>query len=242
MRFKYHKPVPDGYNVENPSNPLTNISSSDFEKFEELAYSYGVDGISYSKLSDDFKKEWDIDFDNVITLIYVISDDILKMDPSKEKAVLLDDEFQEIGVGIYQLADFLRNLGFRADLIHPLDDRVSLRAIARQSNDCAIIRSNMCLFKEGLATGFFQISTSIENLPFKDKNDMLWVSDYCKDCGNCIRNCPHDAYDEDEKVIKKACLAHHEGCSECMLKCPFYKKGYDKVKILYEKNKKRMRV
>ena len=47
---------------------------------------------------------------------------------------------------------------------------------------------------------------------------------------------------QDEKVIKKACLAHHEGCSECMLKCPFYKKGYDKVKILYEKNKKRMRV
>ena len=230
MPFKYHHPVPNHYNESNPKKPKTQINSEEIEKFEKLAKEFGVDGIRYSKLSDDFKKEWDIDFDNVITLIYVISDDILKMEQSKEKAILLDDEFQDIGYDIYKLADFLRSLGFKADLLNPLDDRISLRAIAMQSNDCIILRSNMCLFKEGLASGFFQIATSIDNLPFKDENDMLWVSKYCEDCGNCIEKCPYDAYDEDEKVLKKVCLAHKEGCSICMIKCPFYKKGYEKVK------------
>lgn len=239
MRFRYHKPIPDAYEEDNPTDPLTTISDNDFNEFGRLADKFGVDGISYSKLSDEFRKEWGIDFDNVITLTYVISDDILKMDQSKEKAVLLDDEFQDIGRDVYRLADFLRSSGYKADILHPLDDRISLRAIAMQSNNCAILRSNMCLFKEGLATGFFQIATSIENLPFKEENDMLWVREYCEDCGKCIRKCPHDAYDENEKVIKKACLAHHEGCSVCMLKCPFYKKGYNKVKEKYYKRKRK---
>ncbi|MDO5848426.1 MAG: 4Fe-4S binding protein [Methanobrevibacter sp.] len=241
MRFRYHKPIPDAYEVANPKNPKREISVKDFKSFEDLAHDFGVDGIRYSKLSEEFKKEWDIDFDNVITLIYIISDDILKMKQSKEKAILLDDEFQDIGRDIYRLADFLRSSGYEANILHPLDDRISLRAIAMQSNDCAILRSNMCLFKEGLASGFFQIATSIDNLPFKDENEMLWVEDYCKDCGNCIKKCPHDAYDENEKVIKKVCLAHHEGCSVCMLKCPFYKKGYDKIKEKYFKKLKKKR-
>lgn len=239
MRFRYHKPIPDGYKEDNPKNPLTNISDENLDAFKSLASDFGVINLSYSKLSDEFKKEWDIDFDNVITLVYKMSDDILLMEPSKEKAVALDDEFQEIGINVYTLADYLRNLGFKADVLHPLDDRISLRAIAMQSNDCAILRSNMCLFKQDLTTGFFQIATSIENLPFKQENDMLWVQEYCKTCGKCIRKCPHNAYDEDEKVIKKVCLAHHEGCSECMLCCPFYKKGYDKIKELYEKQEAR---
>ena len=242
MNFKYHQPVPDCYDKDNPDEPLTEISDKDFKKFKKLAKKYGVNEMVYSKLSDEFKKEWDIDFDNVITLVYLFPDEILKMDPSKEKATLLDDEFQDVGGYIYKITDFLRDSGYKADIINPLDDRISLRAIAMQSNDCAILRSNMCLFKGGLATGFFQISTSIENLPFKDENDMLWVKDYCNDCGKCIKKCPHDAYDEDEKVIKKVCLAHKEGCSICMIKCPFYKKGYEKIKEKYiKKMKKRLK-
>ena len=29
--------------------------------------------------------------------------------------------------------------------------------------------------------------------------------------------------------------AHREGCSQCMLVCPFYKKGYIKIKQKYDK-------
>ena len=76
---------------------------------------------------------------------------------------------------------------------------------------------------------------SIENLPFKQDNDMCWVGEFCKTCGKCIRKCPENAFDENELVLRKVCTAHREGCSQCMLVCPFYKKGYIKIKQKYDK-------
>ena len=68
IRFKYHSPVPNSYRIPNPSKPLRNISDEVFEEFKDMAFEIGVAGLSYSKLSDDFKAEWNIDFDNVIIL------------------------------------------------------------------------------------------------------------------------------------------------------------------------------
>jgi NAD-dependent dihydropyrimidine dehydrogenase PreA subunit len=161
--------------------------------------------------------------------------DLINMEPSREKGKLMDKEFQEYGIHVYEFADFLRENGFNADLIHPLDDNLSLRAIAMQSNDCVITRSNMCYFKDGLHNSFFMIHTSIENLPFKTENDMLWVPDFCSTCGVCIERCPKDAFDENEKLLRKVCTAHREGCNECILRCPFFKRGYDKVKKRYDR-------
>lgn len=238
MRFRYHQPIPNFYNIENPIKPKTTISDSFLNEFTDIAIASRFAGLSYSHLSDEFKREWDIDWDNIIILKYHMSQDILKMDPSKEKCRLMDLEFQEFGQKTFALADILREEGFKADLINPLDDRVSLRAIALQSNEAVITRSNMCMFKEGLNLGFFMIKTSIENLPFKTENDMEWVRDYCSTCGVCIDRCPENAFDDDEKFLRKSCTAHREGCSVCIDFCPFYKRGYEKVKQRYGRMKK----
>ena len=238
MRFRYHQPIPNFYKTENPNHPKTNMSADFLNEFNDLAIEYQFEGLSYSKLTDEFKNEWDIDWDNIIILKYKMSDEILKMEPSREKCKLMDEEFQEVGEKTFELADFLRKNGFRADLINPLDDRVSLRAIALQSNDAVITRSNMCMFKEGLNLGFFMIQTSIENLPFKTESDMLWVEDYCSTCGVCIDRCPEKAFDDDGKFLRKLCTAHREGCSRCIDLCPFYKRGYEKVKKRYLRMKK----
>ena len=238
MRFRYHQPIPNFYKIENPLKPNTTISDGLLNEFKDILIASGFAGLSYSKLSDDFKEEWGIGWDNIFILKYSMSDSILKMEPSKEKCRLEDQEFQEFGFKTFVLADYLRENGFRADLINPLDDKVSLRAIAMQSNDAIITRSNMCMFKEGLNLGFFMIATSIENLPFKKENDMLWVKDYCSTCGVCIDRCPENAFDEDGKFLRKLCTAHREGCSKCITFCPFYKRGYDKVKKRFGRMKK----
>lgn len=149
FRFRYHHPLPNFYKVSNPANPKTQIDNSVLKDLERLAAENNCAGISYSKLSDDFRKEWNIDFDNVIIFKYLMSPEILEMDQSKLKCKLIDDEFQEIGRKMYGFADFLRKNEFSAELLNPLDDKISLRAIAMQSNDAVITRSNMCLFKEG---------------------------------------------------------------------------------------------
>ena len=235
--FRYHKPLPNFYKIDNPQNPEREISEGLLNELNELVLKYGFTGISYSKLSDEIKEDLDIDFDNVIIFKFLMGDDLIRMEPSRQKGKLMDDEFQDYGVHVYEFADFLRKNGFQADLIHPLDDNLSLRAIALQSNDCVITRSNMCLFKDGLQVGFFMIHTSIDNLPFKAENDMLWVPDFCSTCGVCIERCPMEAFDENERLLRKVCTAHREGCNECILRCPFYKRGYDKVKKRYGRMK-----
>ena len=237
-RFRYHKPLPNFYKIENPQDYKSEISDELLAELNELAKKYDFTGISYSKLSDDFKKEFTIDFDNVLIFKFLMGDDLIEMDRSFEKCKMMDDEFQEYGIHIYEFADFLRKNGFRAELIHPLADDLSMRAIAMQSNDCVITRSNMCLFKDGITVSFIMIHTSIENLPFKEENDMLWVKEFCSTCGVCIDRCPEGAFDEDENFLRKLCTAHREGCNECFLKCPFYRRGYDKVKKRYERMKK----
>ena len=238
MRLRYHQPIPNFYNQENPHHPNNLISDDFLQEFADIAIASRFVGLSFSKLSEDFKKEWGIDWDNIIILKYLMSEDILKMEPSDEKCKLMDEEFQEFGAKTFALADILRENGFKADLINPLDDRVSLRAIAMQSNDAVITRSNMCMFKEGLNLGFFMIQTSIENLPFKTENELKWVEDYCSTCGVCIDRCPEKAFDENGKFLRKLCTAHREGCSRCINFCPFYKRGYEKVKKRYGRMKK----
>ena len=238
MRLRYHQPIPNFYNQENPHHPNNLISDDFLQEFADIAIASRFAGLSFSKLSEDFKREWDIDWDNIIILKYLMSEDILKMEPSDEKCRMMDEEFQEFGAKTFALADILRENGFKADLINPLDDRVSLRAIAMQSNDAIITRSNMCMFKEGLNLGFFMIQTSIENLPFKTENELKWVEDYCSTCGVCIDRCPEKAFDENGKFLRKLCTAHREGCSRCINFCPFYKRGYEKVKKRYGRMKK----
>ncbi len=237
--FRYHKPLPNFYKIENPENPQSEITDELLGKLGDLVLKHDFSGISYSKLSDDFKKEFGIDFDNVIIFKFLMGDDLIKMEQSSEKCRLMDEEFQGYGVHVYEFADFLRKNGFAADMIHPLADDLSMRALAMQSNDCVITRSNMCLFKDGITVGFFMVHTSIENLPFKNENDMLWVRDFCSTCGVCIERCPEGAFDEDEKFLRKLCTAHREGCNECLLRCPFYKRGYDNVKKRYERMAKK---
>ena len=133
MRFRYHQPIPNFYDIENPHHPKTTISDDFLKEFEDIAVASLFVGLSYSKLSDEFKRDWDIGWDNIIILKYAMSEDILKMEPSDEKCRLMDLEFQNFGQKTFALADLLRENGFRADLINPLDDRVSLRAIALQS-------------------------------------------------------------------------------------------------------------
>lgn len=238
MRFRYHQPIPNFYEIENPHHPKTTITDDFLKEFTDIAVASRFAGLSYAKLGDEFRSEWEIDWDNIIILKYPMSEEILRMEPSREKCILMDEEFQEVGAKAFALVDILRENGFKADLINPLDDRVSLRAIALQSNDAVITRSNMCLFKEGLNLGFFMIETSIENLPFNNENELEWVRDYCSTCGVCIDRCPEKAFDDEGKFLRKLCTAHREGCSVCINFCPFYKRGYEKVKKRYLRMKK----
>ena len=55
--FRYHKPIPNFYKIDNPINPKTEISDDLLIELDELAKKYNFTGISYSKLSEEFKNK-----------------------------------------------------------------------------------------------------------------------------------------------------------------------------------------
>ena len=69
MRIRYHHPIPNFYKVENPINPLNSISETLLNDLDEFILNQNFIGVSYSKLSDEFKKEWNIDWDNILFFI-----------------------------------------------------------------------------------------------------------------------------------------------------------------------------
>ena len=67
MRFRYHQPIPNFYDIENPHHPKTTISNDFLKEFEDIAIASLFAGLSYSKLSDEFKKDW-----NMFILIKIV--------------------------------------------------------------------------------------------------------------------------------------------------------------------------
>lgn len=239
LRFKYHHPAPDLSKVSNPTDFYLEISKDLLQSFEEYVKANDFLDVFYTNLNDDFKKTFKTSFNSVILLIFPISKDIIKLPPSKDKIKLMDDEFQDIGFKLYNCSDFLRSNGFRTEVINPLDDKINLKKLAIGSNHSVIIRSNICYFKKGINMSIFGIFTSINNFPIKKENDMLWIKEYCSNCGACINKCPEDAFDENEQLIPKLCTAHREGCNECILNCIFFKKDYETIKERYNKKLRR---
>lgn len=80
--FRYHKPLPNFYKTDNPLTPKREISDDLLLKLDNLAKKYNFTGISYSKLSDDFKKDFNIDFDNVIIFRFLMKNELIKMESS----------------------------------------------------------------------------------------------------------------------------------------------------------------
>ena len=57
MRLRYHQPIPNFYNQENPHHPNNLISDDFLQEFADIAIASRFAGLSFSKLSEDFKNE-----------------------------------------------------------------------------------------------------------------------------------------------------------------------------------------
>ena len=85
MRIRYHHPIPDFYEVDNPIDPLDSVSDDFLNNLEQFILDKSFVGVSYSKLSLEFRKRWGIDWDNILILKYLMSEEILKMKPPNWK-------------------------------------------------------------------------------------------------------------------------------------------------------------
>ncbi|MFX0088023.1 MAG: 4Fe-4S double cluster binding domain-containing protein, partial [Candidatus Hodarchaeota archaeon] len=228
---------------ENPSDPKTLVEESTLKEVEEYAKSMGAGAIGYCKLDPKYIfQDKAVIHENVIVLSEEMDKDDLETAPSPrfQKEVLRT--YNSLGIITNKVTDFLRSKGFSAQASHPLGGVALYPPLAILAGMGTVGMNGLLIGPEfGPRHRLSAIFTSIENLPFVDKNDHEWVEEYCKSCQICVKECPGEAiygepkvhengsmtYIEDEKCFPPFYKQH--GCSVCIKVCPFNRIGYEKV-------------
>ncbi|KZX16690.1 metalloregulator ArsR/SmtB family transcription factor [Methanobrevibacter filiformis] len=226
----------DESKVENPKVPSKEIAIKDLKHFERIAKDLGIVDVGYTKIPKKiFSNNNDLDYSNAIVITKEIPDEIIQ-EPIGANGYDLNQAFYKLfGNLTYKLSDFLRKKGIQTQVAHPKGNLIDLSKLAQDACIGCIGKSNLLITpKLGPNLKIGAIFTSAENLPFSKENNHNWIKNYCKKCNNCIKHCRMDSLIEKENEgiveIKDNCIGCTEACTLCIEVCPFYKKGYKKIK------------
>ena len=113
--------------------------------------------------------------------------------------------------------------------------------MAVKANMGEIGRQGLLITKEfGPRQRLSVIATNASPLPEKTPISYK-TSEYCENCGKCIKECPMEAIFEEPinnengtitRIDSAKCFEYFyetNGCSICIKTCPFHKVGYDKI-------------
>ena len=149
--------------------------------------------------------------------------------------------YGDLGIATNELADFIRSKGYGAIACHPLGGPILYPAMAVRANMGEIGRQGLLITKEfGPRQRLSMIATNASPLP-ETRPISYKTSEYCENCGKCIKECPMEAifeepiYNENGTITRidsAKCFEYFyetNGCSICIKACPFHKIGYDKI-------------
>ncbi|MHA2363986.1 MAG: 4Fe-4S dicluster domain-containing protein [Candidatus Hodarchaeales archaeon] len=219
------------------------ISENLLQEFESFAKSLGVSSIGYTKLPKNliFKNKAVL-HDNAIVLSMEMDKEKIEQAPSSKTAVMIMKTYDDLGKASNQLSKFLRNNNFSAHAGHPLGGLVLYPPLAELAGIGYRGKHGLMITPEhGPRVRLTAIYTSIENLPFAEKNSHEWIQHFCEKCIRCIRKCPGFAIYDDPIRNSNGLLTHikndqcfpvfleYHGCSICVKECPFSRVEFHKL-------------
>lgn len=235
----------DESTIDNPNEAKTMVEADFLQKFENYAHSIGVTSLGYAKVpSELITTEEPIYYQNAVVLTLEMSEELIGTAPGPEAEKLNELVYEKLGNITYQLSDYLRENGFATQVAHPHGSMVNFSGLGQEAGLGLIGQSGLLITPEvGPGQKISAIFTSIENLPIKEGNEHVWIREYCKKCGKCIKACPEKAFVEKEsccgnkeiEFVQKLCIGCSQGCTSCIKACPFNEKGYKYVKNRFDK-------
>ena len=223
--------------------------SSLFDELEQFAVEKGASAIGYARITPDLIfKDKCIPHQNAIVIVS-------QMHSQKFANVPDDDSIGEV-VRLYanttiiasQITGFLRKRGYSAYAGISVGGSVDLVRLAENAGLGAIgYHGSLISPQDGALLRINVVYTGIENLPFPEVNEHLWVRDFCDLCRKCIRKCPAEAIISDPQPDEQgrisavdvpkcgSYMANNNGCGVCIAICPFSIAGYEKVQKGYER-------
>lgn len=235
---------------KNPTNPKTLVDDKFIKNLKEYAGKFNVI-LGFTKLKREliFKNEA-VFFEDVIVLSMEMSKEIMNKAPSLKTQHMIIETYNQLSIVANKVAKFLRKNGYSAQACHPLGGAVSYPPLAQLAGMGINGRHGLAIVPQfGPRHRLTAVLTNIENLPIPDNNDHMWIEDYCKTCGRCIRKCPVGAIFEKAIINEDGSKTHinddicfHEfminyGCSVCVKECMFNRESYKKLKEIVKKRK-----
>jgi epoxyqueuosine reductase len=234
----------------NPVNPLVRVTSEFLDELREFIQSQGIVVSNFTRLPRNLIfQEFGVLYHNAIILAMEMDQERIEKAPSKETMTMVFETYDNLGIVANRIASFLRDHGFAAQADHPLGGLVLFPPLAQSSGIGWIGRHGLLITPEfGPRVRLAAVYTSIQNLPFAEKNDHDWIEKYCQMCGACIKQCPSNAilgnvivHDNDliSFIEQRTCFeyfAQFYGCSVCIKACPFSKgiKAYKQLRQMVE--------
>lgn len=238
----------------NPKSGKKQLSEQERTSLEEYARTLGVSKIGYTKVDRDMIfLDSGILYDNAIVFIIEMRKEAIETAPSKTAIKEIFRTYNELGIIVNKISDYLRKSGYNAMAGPAVGGDVSYVPLAQKAG-LGIIGKHGVLISDqnfGPSLRIAAVYTDIENLPISDHNPHMWVKDFCKTCNRCVRVCPANAIyreniivngnpDTQTSIDNTKCavpFANNYGCTVCIKECTFFNNDYATVKDRFNHRK-----
>ncbi len=229
---------------KNINNNKTEIDSKTLCEFKELAKSLDISDIAFTQVDESmiFRNK-EILYKNAIVLTMEMKKDKIDLAPSIDTNKEIFRTYYELGKSVNILSKFLRDNGFNVQGGPALGGDVIYPLLAENAGLGATGKHGILITPEhGPSIRIAAIYVDISNLPMNKENNHLWIKDFCKSCGRCIKTCPGKAIYQEAIKHENNQLTHIDykkcaipftrdyGCSVCIKECTFFKSDYYKIK------------
>jgi len=233
------------YDLElNPGNGKKQIEEKTLDELRSYAKSVGASEMGYASVPQEWVfKDLAIRYTKAIVLTMEMDKARMDKAPNPDTAVMVHETYNQLGVVVNKIADWLRERGYAAHAGHPLGGFALYPPMAQAAGmGWRGVNGLLITPDYGPRVRLAAVFTEIENFPVYEGDEHAWVLDFCVTCQRCIRDCPPDAFYEQpvqhhdglvtvlDNDLCFPYFAKNHGCSVCIKVCPFNQQEYSKIK------------
>jgi len=228
----------------NPKTGKRTIDNATRIELEAYARELGVSQIGYTKVNQDFIfKDFEILYDNAMILTMEMERNAIKTEPSIAATEEVWRTYSGLGVIVNKLAFFLRERGYNCHPSPAIGGDVCTPPVAQDAGIGVIGKNGILITPElGPSLRIAAIFIDADNLTdtTSEKNQHLWIKDFCETCNFCVEQCPGEAIYLQTQTLddgypiyieREKCAPHFsKNCCKCISVCPFINGNYEEIR------------
>lgn len=227
-----------------PKEPKLVISDRDLKDLIAYSKELGAGHIRFAEVDNSYIfSNKVILYKNAIVLSIEMKHEKIKTAPSKPAEKEIFRTYYRLNYAANKIKAFLNERGYNAQAGPALGGEVNYPLLAQKAGIGAIGKHGMLITPNfGPSLRLAVVYTDIRNLAMAEKNDHMWIAEFCKTCNMCVKKCPAQAIYEDSVVFEDGTMQHidykkcavpfskQRGCTVCVKECVFFKSDYEKIK------------